>query len=276
MNTTREFISVLTEKISLPDIYRQIRVLMDNPNVKIEDFDELIRADAQLGGSIIRIANSAFFGFDRKVDVLYDAISLIGVGQLHDLLLGSLCMRTFANVHWQATDYINDFWRQSIRRGIAARNVSRFCRMPPSNQYFALGFLLGIGHAAMFVAAPKLAIKSFQESQQKQCPVDIIERANFGFDYCRLGADLLRHWHLPQFYPQVIQHHLCPERALPSIRKETEIAYLAHIFCNPPRTEGHRRTGLLDKHQELLVKQKVNQEIIDHENEIFAMLSPSK
>ena len=90
MNAAQEFISDLAEKIPLPTIYWQIRLLMNNPNAKIGDYERLIQGDPQLTTHTILIANSEFFGFGRKVDGLYDAISLIGVGQLHDLLLGSL------------------------------------------------------------------------------------------------------------------------------------------------------------------------------------------
>lgn len=276
MTSTQEFIDDLTDKISMPDIYRQIRRSMDNPAVTIEAFEELTLSDSQLSSSIIRIANSEFFGFERKVETLYDAICLIGVGQLHDLLLAGLCMRTFSNIKGQSENYLKAHWRQAVKQGIAALSVARFCRMPSSNQFFTVGFLLEIGHAAMLVSAAELTFESFYESQRKQCPVHIMERTLFGFDHCQLGADLLRHWQLPEFYPQVIEYHLYPERAKPNIRKETEVAYLAHWFCGSSNTEEHRSTGLLDSQQEVTVKQTINQEIVDHADDVYALLIPSK
>ena len=275
MNAAQEFISDLAEKIPLPTIYWQIRLLMNNPNAKIGDYERLIQGDPQLTTHTILIANSEFFGFGRKVDGLYDAISLIGVGQLHDLLLGSLCMRTFANIPGQAMGHLNVFWRQAIKRGIAARTVAKFCRMPSSNQFFTVGFFLEIGHVAMTVKAPDLAFKTLQQSQQQQRPIYAVERENFGFDYCQLGAELLRKWCLPEFYPQVLENHLYPEQAKPNIQTETEIAYLAYCLCDASELEEHRRTRILNADQELTVKEIVDTEITDHVDEIFAMLRPA-
>lgn len=94
------------------------------------------------------MANSDFWGDDRKVHTLHDAIALIDVGQLHDVLLGCLFMRLFTDFPGQPLGRHN-FWQQGIKRGIAARGVARYCRQPADNRFFMLGLLLKIGHAAM-------------------------------------------------------------------------------------------------------------------------------
>jgi HD-like signal output (HDOD) protein len=275
MTAESDFISEIVEKVPLPPIYWQLRMLLNNANAKIADYEQLIQVEPSLETQVIRIANSEFFGFDRKAESLYDAISLIGTNQLHDLLLGSFSMQAFTNFPGQVTNHLKAFWRQGIKRGIAARTIAKFCRMPGNNQFFTVGFLLGIGHVAMLIKAPELVFSTMQESQRLQRPIHTLEREFFGFDYCQLGAALLRQWRIPEFYPQVLECHLYPEHAKPSLQNETEVAYLAYCLCDTAHLEEHRKTRILSVHQEMTVKELVAMEISNYVDEIYSMLSNS-
>ncbi|MEQ1558698.1 MAG: HDOD domain-containing protein [Methyloglobulus sp.] len=236
MKATHEFICDLAEKISMPDIYQKIRKLMGNPQAKIDDYENLIKMDSMLSIRIVRIANSEFFGFNRQAKDLYEAISLIGIIQLHDLLLSSLCMRTFYNIPEHLLNF-DDFWRHGIKCGIASRRIARLCRLPANNRYFSLGLLVNIGHVAMFIKAPDLMLTALQQSQDLNQPIADIEREHFGFDYCQLGVELMRQWHLPKVYQQVIGHHLSPEQSHTDFRTATDIVHFAYRFCEQPNSD---------------------------------------
>jgi HD-like signal output (HDOD) protein len=278
MDATNQFISGLAEKISMPDIYLKIRKLMEKPNAKVADYERLLETDSMLSIRIIRIANSDYFGFNRKADDLYDAISIIGVIQLHDLLLASLCMRTFWNIPDQILNY-HDFWWHGITCGIAARSIGKIRGLPASNRLFTLGLLLEIGHALMFIKAPELAIKSLMESRQHRRSIDAVEREYFGFDYCQLGSALMRQWQLPDVYSQMVLYHLNPSQADAHYSTEAEIVNIAHHFCEDTDLMAQKVDIALIQNNQLAGLSEdsnamISQEIIDHVDEIFTMLSP--
>lgn len=272
METTREFIKGMGDRINIPDIYVKLRQLIENPDIQIRDIEKLIESDNRLATLIIRFANSEFFGFERSTNDLHTAISLIGIIQLHDLLLGAFCMQTFNSTPSQALS-LNNFWHQAIKRGITARSIANFCRLPAGDRFFTLGLLLEVGHAAMLIQTPELTFKSLQSSQQQKRSIDTVEHEYFGFDYCQLGAALLRQWSLPELYPQVIEHYLYPEQAKLYVRKETEVAFLSHHLCEPPDGTFHQETRILNSHQQLTVMHKAAKEVNNHLDEVFAMLN---
>lgn len=273
METTQAFISDLAKQISMPDIYWKIRHLLDNPNIEAGDFQKLIQSDPLLATGIVAFANSEFFDFDRKTDNLYQAINNIGFGQLHDFLLCSLCIRAFCNRQGAKVNFKN-FWLQETKRGITARTIANYCRQPASDRFFTIGLLLEVGHAAMLVSEPELTLKSLEDSRQKNRPITTVEREYFGFDHCQLGAALLRHWHLPVIYQQIIEHYLHPEQARPNVRKETDIAYLTHHLCPPSTAAAPLESNLLNSHEQLMVKGLISKEISHHLDEVFAILAP--
>ena len=278
MKATHEFIKDLADKISMPEIYYLIRELIEDPRAKIDDYEKAIQTDSMLAVRIIRIANSGFFGFNRKVDDLYEAICLIGLIQLHDLLLSSLCMRAFYAIPEQILNS-GSFWRHSVKCGIASKSLARLCRIPANNRFFTLGLLVEIGHAAMYIKAPELALTAIQESWSQGKPIEHVERGYFGFDYCQLGATLMRHWRLPEVYPQIIGCHLSPGHSRPDFRNAAEVVGFAHRYCenlnedstNPNSTAvNHQLFSHLPENFEAILGDEISRNL----DEVYEMLSP--
>ncbi len=279
MQAAQEFIGDIAGKISMPEVYMQVRKLMQNPKAKIEDYQALVNTDSMLAIRIMRIANSEFFGFHHPAQDLYEAISLIGIIQLHDVVLSGLCMRTFYNIPGQLLNF-DDFWRHSVKCGIAARRIARLSGLPATNRFFSLGLLVRIGHAAMFVKAPDLALNAMQQSQDRQQPIALIEREQFGFDYGQLGAVLMRQWHLPDVYPQVIEHHLSPEQSDPAFHDAAKIVNLAYLICEESKYEkASQFKQLVDplfSHLPDNFVEIISNDIRDNSDKVFELLSPPK
>ena len=109
MKAARKFISDMAETISMPEIYLEIRQLIRNQDARIDDFVKIIETDSMLAVRVMRMANSDYLGFSRKSENLYQAINMIGVMQLHDLLLSSLCLRAFSSIPEQILN-LGAFW----------------------------------------------------------------------------------------------------------------------------------------------------------------------
>jgi HD-like signal output (HDOD) protein len=238
MKAAREFVSDMAEHISMPEVYVAIRKLLLNPNSTLEDFVEVVERDSMLSVRVMRMAKSQYFGFPRSCESLYQAISLIGLMQLHDLMLGSLCMRTFSAVPEEVLN-LKAFWRYCVQCGIAARTIGQHSKTEGHQVFFTLGLLHEIGHAAMFLKAPEQSLQSLDQSQQQNLSLAEVEREKMGFDYAQAGAELMQLWHLPPVYQQVASFHLQPELAEEAFRPAVDVVHLAHAICQDTRPGVH-------------------------------------
>ncbi len=241
MKAEQIFIGELAESVSMPKIYLDIRNLIKQPNTKINDYVELIQNDSMLTNRILRIANSNFFGFSRKIETLNQALNMIGIIQLHDLLLSCLCMRTFSAIPTQVFN-MKAFWHYSAQCGIAARIIAQHSFTPISNHYFTLGLLHEIGHVAMYSKMPELSLQALEESQIQNKEVHQLEDDYLGFNYTQAGSALMQLWHLPDIYQQVACFHLTPELANDNCKHDVQIIHLAHAICQNPVLEAHQET----------------------------------
>ncbi|MCP3849888.1 MAG: HDOD domain-containing protein [Gammaproteobacteria bacterium] len=239
MNTAEKFIAEMAEQISMPDVYIQIRQLFDQKKFTLKDYIKVIEKDSMLTTRLIRIANSHYFGYPERVNDLNQAIILIGVMQLHDLMLTNLSLRTFASIPQQIFN-LEEFWRYSIQCGIAARTIAQYSQIFPINPYFSLGLLHEIGHAAMYFKKPEQSLQAVEQSQQENSCLTKIEDETLGFDYTQAGTALMHLWHLPDIYQQTTTHHLHPELADKAHQQTVKIIHLAHIFCQEQQLNKHR------------------------------------
>lgn len=238
MNPSRQFISDMLEVISMPLVYQELRALFNNQEADVHNCVNVIKKDSMLSQRIINISNHPFFGFVRKPKNLNHAISLIGVMQLHDLMLGYLCMRAFSSIPKQIFN-THAFWKYSISCGIASKIIAQHSRIDASNQFFTLGIVHEIGHAAMFSKAPEISMKVLERHQIYNASIPILEKELLGFNYTELGAEMMRFWQLPLLYQEVAAHHLHPSHADKIYRPAVEVVHLAHVICQDLRVGQH-------------------------------------
>jgi HD-like signal output (HDOD) protein len=119
MSSFEQRLEQVTELISLPEIYLKIRRLMEDPTSEIDDFAEVIRIDPSLSIAVLKLVNSAFFGFAGQIDNISRAVNMIGIGQLHNMVLGisSISALSFPNDIWP----LRAFWRSSLFSGVLSR-----------------------------------------------------------------------------------------------------------------------------------------------------------
>jgi len=266
----------------MPEIYLDIRRLIKKQDARIEDFVKIIETDSMLSVRVYRMANSDFFGFPRKATNLHQAIEMIGVEQLHDTLLSSLCLRTFSSIPEQILN-LKAFWNYGVQCGIAASTIARHSSNPSSNHFFTLGLLHEVGHAVMYLKSPELCIQVLDDSQTQDCTVTDLERVHLGFDYGQLGAAVMQLWHLPEVYQQVAAHHLQPLQADENYRQDVRIIHLAHAVCQNPVAAQQREiiSSLTEDNPELSnlpadMDTLIQAEIDTHADSILRILWPRR
>lgn len=71
----------------LPQAAMQISKLLADPNSDARGFAKVLEADPALSVDVLRIANSAFYGFSQQTNSVKDAVIRIGLTQLRGLII---------------------------------------------------------------------------------------------------------------------------------------------------------------------------------------------
>ena len=225
MTTAWEQVTGATRLISLPDIYIQLKAVLDNPDFAMSDIEAVIDKDPAISARLLRMANSAYFGLAVEIATVSRAISLLGSQQIHELVLATSVSDTFSGISNEVMD-MRLFWHNSVYCAAVSRLLADSCNVLDSERLFVAGLLRDIGHLVMYQNIPDVCQQIHVAARERAMPVDEMERNVIGFDYAMVGADLMRQWKLPKSLQEPTQFHLEPARA-DEFAFETAIIHIA-------------------------------------------------
>jgi HD-like signal output (HDOD) protein len=204
--TPEELVSDVDNLFSLPELYLKVRDTISDPRSSIDDVANIVSQDPSISARLIRISNSSFFGFAAEIETVMRAISIMGLSQLHDLVLATSVVKSFKGI---PNDLINmkEFWARSVYCGIISRLIARKCNVLDSERLFLTGLLHDIGHLIIYTKLARPAFEILSEAKLDNKPVQKLERDIFGFDYAQVGGALLKSWKLPKSHIETVEFH---------------------------------------------------------------------
>jgi HD-like signal output (HDOD) protein len=192
--------------VSLPHVCIRVNLMVDDPTYTSADIGAVIQQDASLTARLLRIANSAMFGFRSRIDTVSRAVTVIGQRDLRDLVFAVAAVRTFNNIPVDLANMAS-FWRHSLFTGIVAKLLAKRCSVLHSERLFVAGLLHDLGQLLIYHKFPEQAQKLLRRSAALDEPQYLSERHLLGFDHAMVGGALAKVWDLPAVLHGAIRYH---------------------------------------------------------------------
>jgi putative nucleotidyltransferase with HDIG domain len=215
---------------SLPDIFYQFKKAVEDPNKSFDYIAEIVGHDTGLTARLLKIVNSAFFGFSSQVETISHATSIIGISQLNDLILSTVVMGCFKDIPPETIN-MESFWKHSVACALASKALAIEMESPNSEKVFISGLLHDIGRLIISLKAPKESLKIFSLMKDQGFELHLAEKQVLGFNHCEIGARLLNEWGLPNIHQEITAYHHTPNKAS-SFPVECAIVHCADILVN--------------------------------------------
>lgn len=176
----------------------------------------LIEQDPQISAKILGLANSAMIGASRHITTVRDAAMLLGIKRVQSVATGIAIMSLMAKAPAGKFN-MQDLWLHSIGIAFAmlgiARNMPAKIR-PTDDQIFLAGMLHDIGYLALAFLDPMRSDKLHtQLAAEADRPSLEVERETVEICHDELGAELARHWNLPEEIIAILRYHHSPDEA---------------------------------------------------------------
>ena len=213
---------------TLPPIYFRVERAINHPASSSADIAAVLGSDQALSARLLRIANSAFYGFPRRVEGIGDAVRIIGTRQLHDLVLATVVLTQFRGVDSRLVS-MKSFWQHSLACGLASRAIASLRRETNTERYFVAGLLHDIGSLVLYQHFAERAQVALDHHRHANLALDQAERTIIGCDHGGVGAALIGAWKLPQFFREAAGNHHCQGHR--SHTAGTAIIHLADLMA---------------------------------------------
>ncbi|MFK5949984.1 MAG: HDOD domain-containing protein [Methylococcales bacterium] len=222
---------------SPPTVYFQLQEVIKNPNKTVVDAAFVIEKDAGLSIRLLKIVNSAFYGFPAEISSIDRAINLIGTKELQNITLATIVIDKFSGFPSDLVS-MGDFWSRNLRCALIAQGIDRQLGKQFSESIFICGILHHIGQLVCFQKLPELAkeVLLMLQSTDDSTTADEIRLENniIGFDHFAVGAALTELWKLPQDITDSIRLHPYPD----SIDNNFKIASIVRVADSYSKFDG--------------------------------------
>lgn len=200
MTTLSQTLTKLGDRVSqlytLPAVAIRVMELTDEPDIDVPQLKSTIENDPALTAKILRVVNSSLFSRVGKVADLNQALALLGIQPLKLLVLGfSLPDALFEE---QDAGLLERYWRRSLTKAAAAREISRRFWHVPDDEAFIAGLLDDLGQLVLLQQLGERYVEFLSRVETETVQLECHENETLGFNHRQLSANLLRRWQLPE------------------------------------------------------------------------------
>lgn len=201
--------SRIDELPTLPAVVPKLLSTLNDSSSNAEDVTDVISRDPALTSKILKVANSAYYGFPQAISDLERAIALLGFNMVKSLALSIGVIRALpsdtktSNFSWEG------LWIHSLSVATLVSEVNKsFGTGQDRDDLFIIGLLHDTGKVVLNQFFDELYEKVLQEvGELEGMQIHNAEKNVIGFDHGEVGSMLLNRWKFPAVISQPIELH---------------------------------------------------------------------
>jgi putative nucleotidyltransferase with HDIG domain len=209
MPSIDQLISGIPKLGSYGGVLDELEAVLGDMQSTLADVCTVIETDSALTARLLKLGNSCFFGFPKRLETVFETVCLIGVQQVRDLTAAAAVIKLFEGI---AADHVNmeSYWKHCLACGVASRSLAIARQLPKPEKFFVAGLLHDIGRLVLLSRAPDKAREIFSLYGANRRLLWEVETKVLGYDHAEIGAHLLQTWNYPPNLIMAVWHHHTP------------------------------------------------------------------
>jgi len=218
---------------TLPTVYAEVEALCKDPNVDADKLARVIETDPSITMKLLKLSNSAFFGFNRQIRAVTDAVALLGNETVQNAVLSISVFEALKDQDESAGVDKKEFWRHSAAVGSIVRFITKKMRIEREDAFTA-GILHDVGKVILDGLFAQFYKTVLDAVDVKKLHIFEAEESTLGLVHTKLGQELAESWGIPDNLIDAIAYHHNPKMA----DTDCELASLVHIADAVARNLG--------------------------------------
>ena len=235
--TLVENMSILSGKIvesinslpQFPENVLHIQKLINDPDSDMPAIARQISMDPALTADLLKIVNSAQYMLSKKVDNISEAVKMIGIKGIKNLLYSYGTQKVLGD----DTLDKKKLWEHSYKTAFYSYNLVKNFKNDSSllDDVYVGGMLHDMGKIIFSSVHPELLDKIKGFCADKNLPASTFEDLSAGMNHAELGALIAEKWNFPDKLVAAIRYHHDPDSAPDECKSIVDTVYLANMFC---------------------------------------------
>lgn len=235
---------------ALPNVVARLTRLIGDPRTTAADINKVLSSDPALVTRILKLVNSSYYGFSRRITTITNAVVILGFNQVRNLALSAFIYDTFAKLPGNDRSFdVNSFWRHCIGAAFMAAGLARATAPKMEEDAFICGLLHDLGKFIMAQNAPDHMAMVMETVNSEDILFYEAEQKRLNYTHAVLGGAVMERWNLPATLVDVVANHHTPmkapkaSRSLAVVTNAADILARALLMGNPGDTRIPRLTS---------------------------------
>ncbi|MDR2629370.1 MAG: HDOD domain-containing protein [Spirochaetaceae bacterium] len=212
-----------------PENIIQVQKMIGDPKAEMAEIAQRISMDPALTADLLKIVNSAQYMLLKKVDSIADAVKMVGMRGIKNLLYSYGTLKVLGD----ETAEKKELWEHSYKTAFYAYNLIKNFHKNNNllEDAYVGGILHDMGKIIFANVHPELLEKIKEFCTEKNLPASTFEDLSAGMNHAEIGALIAEKWNFPESLVNAIRFHHDPTAAPEGDRALVEAVYLANMFC---------------------------------------------
>jgi len=216
---------------TLPDVIHKVLTLVGDESTSAKKLGSLISYDQSISSRLLKVANSAYYGFMKQIATARHAIVILGFKEVKSLVLGIAVFDTMKGARGETSLAQKEFWMHSMGSALAGQIICKRVGRADSETTFTASLLHDIGKLVLDILFTQEYAKVLKNVRENGVSMVEVEEEVMGFSHADVGGWLCERWKLPPVLTSPISFHHQVEKAGKDYVQMTSIVHLADILC---------------------------------------------
>lgn len=212
---------------TLPHLANSLVQVVTSSNTSARDVAKIVSFDQSFTFKILRLVNSAFYGFPSKIGTVTHATAILGFNVIRSLALSITVFDMFRGESFGFDR--TAFWKHSIGVGACARLIARKIHYREPEEIFVAGLLHDIGKVVMDKYMHDEFLMVLKAVNERGLSIREAELDVLGVDHAKIGGKIADRWNLPPMLREVIRHHHDPPADMANAFEQGKIIGAIHM-----------------------------------------------
>jgi putative nucleotidyltransferase with HDIG domain len=249
----------------LPTAAVRVVTLTKDPATTVKELEMVLSQDPALAAGVLRQANSAYYGYARRISSLQEAIVMLGFQVTQGLAMSAAVAPLLKNSLIGYEIEQEGLWKHSMLTAMAAKRLCQYLKLPFGEIAFTVGLLHDIGKLVISLYIQEVNTYLIKKVQESKLSYVELEEKIIGYNHATVGGFLAKSWNLPNDLIEGITYHHSPILA-PNYSDLASVIHIANglasmlgsgggvdSFFNPIQTEILDRLTLKENDLERLL-----------------------
>ncbi|MBW2107513.1 MAG: HDOD domain-containing protein [Deltaproteobacteria bacterium] len=192
---------------TLPVVAFKVNKMLMDDDVNVRKLSETIEKDQAMVSKLLRLVNSAFYGFQSKIDNISHAITILGFSTVRNAVVSISVVDAFSGREAFEEFSLSDFWKHSVAVAVTGRQLAQRSRLAVPDEVFVAGILHDVGKLVLAQHYQELFRDVWIAVQDEGLSFHEAEKALLPVDHAHIGGVLAAKWHLPEKLVEAIAYH---------------------------------------------------------------------